>query len=195
MTTVQTACKTSKVRITTPVLVILTNQITQLILKRGITSEEIHPINLRKVRLTKTLFKIPKIMGRKYLHRIISRGQITLFRILVWVQRRNLLKEKLIKMLLRQMQINLRWVIIWIRKEVPTCLVMATVRLIINRGNPWKRLVLMTSTRWPTKQGREVDLSIQVKMNLLNTIKDNLYRKITFLNCGLQVVATLVVVV
>jgi hypothetical protein len=83
MTTVLTACKTLRVIMLTPVSVIPTNQIMQLILKQEIISDEIHPINLRKVSQTKTLFKIPKIMGKKFLLLIISRDQITLFHISV----------------------------------------------------------------------------------------------------------------
>jgi len=83
MTTALTECKTSRALILTPVLVIPTNQIMQLILKQEIISEEIHLINLRKASLTKTLFKIPKIMVKKFLRLIISRDQITLFHISV----------------------------------------------------------------------------------------------------------------
>jgi len=191
MTTVLTACKTPRAPILTPVSVIPTNQIMQLTLKQGTISDEIHRINLRKVSRTKTLFKIPKIMGKKFLHLITSRDQITLFHILVWVQLLNLGKEKLNKILLLAMLRNIRWVIIWIRKEVPTCLVMATVRLIISKGNLWRRLVQMTNTKWPTKLDQEVVRSIQVKMNLLNTIKDNLYPKTIFPNYDLPAVATL----
>lgn len=83
MTTVLTACKTPRVPISTPVLVIPTNQIMQLILKQETISDEIHPINLRKVSRTKTLFKIPKIMVKKYPRLITSRDQITPLHILV----------------------------------------------------------------------------------------------------------------
>ena len=194
MTTVLTACKTPRAPILTPVSVIPTNQIMQLILKQETISDEIHPINLRKVSQTKTLFKIPKIMVKKFLHLITSRDQITLFHISVWVQLLSLGKEKLNKILHLEMLLSIRWVIIWIRKEVPTCLVMATVRLIINKGNLWKRLVLMTNTKWPTKLDPEVVLSIQVKMNLLNTIKANLYPKTIFPNYDPPAVATLAAV-
>lgn len=84
MTTVQMECKMCRHLILTPVSVILTNQIMQLILRPVIISDEIHPINLKKVRLTKTLFKIPKIItGKKFRHLTISRDQITLFHISV----------------------------------------------------------------------------------------------------------------
>lgn len=75
-------CKTKQL-ILTPVLVILTNQIMQLTLKQEIIFVEIHLINLRKVNRTKTLFKIPKIMERKFRLHIINRDRIILFHILV----------------------------------------------------------------------------------------------------------------
>lgn len=50
----------------------------------------------------------------------------------------------------------------------------------------------MTNTKWQTKLDPEVDLSILVKMNLLNTIKEaNLYLKTIFPNYDPLAVATL----
>ena len=83
MITVLTAYKMRNSLMLPLVSAILTSLIMQLILKQETTFEGIHLINHRKANLIKTLFKIPKIILKRFPHRIISRDQTTLFHTLV----------------------------------------------------------------------------------------------------------------